>query len=255
MRFQPEPRREIAVAGNERRPRGLALGAKQDGVDIELASEDAPGAGLEKSGLAQLDSRARLGEVTIGRLEIRRRRGIEHEPRTQVEGEPTKPAQEVAVFPTGEQVPIGPNGVELDPSPDLERTQLGGHHTNADRDGARRSVGEYRSHLGIGKDPEAEDGASRRLELARRVQFTRREIERATHRLFGYAVQSRDVDGPEARDLTGSKREGNVGHMSVEIDEDGTFQFRERISSIAQGSQHVDLRRLVLVFIEDSPVA
>ena len=136
VRSRPEPRREIAVAGNERRPRGFALGAKQNGVDIELASEDAPCAGLEKSGLAQLDSRARLGEVTIGRFEIRGRRGIEHEPRTQVEREPTKPAQKVAVFPPREQVPIGANGVELEPPPDLERAQLGGDDTNADRDAA-----------------------------------------------------------------------------------------------------------------------
>ena len=63
----------------------------------------------------------------------------------------------------------------------------------------RRSVGEYRSHLGVGKDPEAEDRTPGRLEFARRVHFTRREIECATYRLLGYAVQSRDVDGPEAR--------------------------------------------------------
>src|SRR5262249_40406830 len=77
----------IAITENERRFLVRILLAKQHGVDVELRAHRAPGAGLEESGLAQLEARSIFEQRMPRRLEARQLRAFEDDARPVVDGE------------------------------------------------------------------------------------------------------------------------------------------------------------------------
>ena len=239
-----QPERALVFQVAEHGRLRVHLGRQQDGIHVELLADDAARPGLQKPRLAESRDEPLLGEDRRGRLEIGEPRGIEIEPRTEVDGEMPEPAEQVLVLPPHMKVGVHADRVQLEPAPDEHRLELLPLEAHDDRHDSprRRHLRELGEDLRRAERPQIEHRPLRRLQGGSRIGLVRVDVESPPDRSLGEVAKPLDADRPEDSLRARPDCERERGRVRREVDVRAPLDLRPRVAAVRERAPHQALR-------------